>query len=185
MDELKWYNINRDVRWKDVIPSRAKRLIALCWVGLGWGNFLAFMVIALCFGGTAQEGLMGGGGRDEYFVLDRNGEVRTVSYEEYKRLQTQEGKYFVSNHGTPAQVSSGVYHYLRMHGNITYPLFLSTFVVALILAATWHGYAKKNKVGMYSDQAEHVMRRMRLVAWVLVILVIGFLVTFWLLLLLT
>ena len=185
MNELKWYNVNRDVRWKDVIPSRAKRLTALCWVGLGWGNFLAFMVIALCFGGTAQEGMMGGGGRDEYFVLDRNEEVRTVSYEEYKRLQTEEGKFFVSNHGTPAQVSSGVYYYLWAHGNITYPLFLSAFVVALILAATWHSHAKKNELGMYSVRGRHALRRIRLVAWIGAILAIGFVVTFWLLCILT
>ena len=60
MNELKWYNISRSVKLKDVIPSRTKRVVLLSLLLLGWGNFLAFWIAVASFGGAAQEGLMSG-----------------------------------------------------------------------------------------------------------------------------
>lgn len=187
MSELKLYNVNRDFKWKDVIPSKVGRIMAFSVLMLGWANFLVFMGIIMYFGGSPQEGLMA---QDQssghsYLVLDERGEIKEVDYNEYKRMQREEEKYYVAQGVHVTQVSGSVYCYLRLHGDITLPLFALSFIVGAVLAVTEHRYKKRKKIGIFSDEAKHLRRKLKLVAWIMTILCAGFLLTFYLLLFLT
>jgi hypothetical protein len=98
-------------------------------------NWLAFCIITYNVGGTPNFNFMLGISRySEFRVLDEDGNVKTVDNAEYKRLQREEGRYFLTYRRWVTEVGAGTYYFIYVYCFVSVGFILITMATGAWLA---------------------------------------------------
>ena len=113
-------------------------------------NWLAFCIIMYNVGGTPNVNFMLGISRySEFRVLDEDGNVITVDNAEYKRLQREDGRYFITYKRWVTEVGPVTYYYTYIHFLVSVPFILVTMAIGV-----WIGLKKLPSSEEFMSAAE-------------------------------